>query len=131
MKKQLEDRADIELLVNRFYDNIRQHEVLGVIFNDIAQVDWVHHLPKMYGFWEMILFNQEGYEGHPLRPHLALNNKFQLKPEHFEAWLQTFDATVDAYFEGEKAQEAKSRAKNVALSWAYKINYLNVLNSEA
>jgi hemoglobin len=125
MKKDLESREDIEVLVNNFYDKIRQNEILGHIFNDVAQVDWEKHLPKMYSFWEMILFDKAGYEGQPLRPHLAINQLHPLTPEHFSLWFQLFESTVDDYFEGEKAIEIKQRAKGIALTWASKINYLN------
>ncbi|MES2520894.1 MAG: group III truncated hemoglobin [Bacteroidota bacterium] len=129
MKKVLENREDIELLVNNFYSKIRQNETLGNIFDKIAQVNWENHLPKMYNFWEMILFGNEGYEGFPLRPHLAINSIHPLNPQHFHEWLSLFDATVDENFEGEKAEEVKSRAKNIALSWAYKIHYMNQENA--
>ena len=33
MIKQLEDREDVSLLVNTFYENIRKDELLGPIFN--------------------------------------------------------------------------------------------------
>lgn len=125
MKKNLETRADIELLVNSFYDKIRQNDSIGYIFEEIAQVNWEKHLPKMYSFWEMILFNKESYDGHPFRPHLIINQQHQLNPNHFATWLALFDATVDEHFEGEKASEIKTRAKNVALSWAFKIHQLN------
>jgi hemoglobin len=125
MKKDLENREDIEVLVNNFYDKIRQNETLGYIFNDIAQVDWEKHLPKMYSFWEMILFDKAGYQGQPLRPHLVVNQQHPLTPEHFGLWFQLFESTVNEYFEGEKAIEVKSRAKSIALTWASKIDYLN------
>ena len=32
----LAGRADIELLVNTFYDKVRGDELLGFIFNDVA-----------------------------------------------------------------------------------------------
>ena len=125
MKKDLENREDIEVLVNNFYDKIRQNETLGYIFNDIAHVDWQKHLPKMYSFWEMILFEKEGYQGQPLRPHLAVNQQYPLTPEHFSLWFQLFENTVNEFFEGEKAIEVKLRAKSIALTWASKIHYLN------
>ena len=36
----LTGRADIERLVNTFYDKIRGDEMLGFIFNDVAKTDW-------------------------------------------------------------------------------------------
>ena len=44
------DRSGIELLVNSFYDTVREDQTLGFIFDKIAGVDWSVHLPKMYSF---------------------------------------------------------------------------------
>jgi hemoglobin len=43
-------RADIEHLVNHFYNRVRADEILGPIFDDVAHTDWDAHLPKMYDF---------------------------------------------------------------------------------
>ena len=129
MKNELKDKNDIKVIVDTFYDKIRLNEVLGPIFVDLMHVNWDKHLPKMYNFWNMILFDEPGYEGHPLKPHLEINQKVKLTPFHFDTWLNLFDETVDQLFEGEKAVEIKLRAKNVAISWAYKIDYMNKLNA--
>ena len=125
MKKDLENSKDIEALVNSFYNKVRQHETLGYIFNDIAHVDWDKHLPKMYRFWDMILFDKEGYQGQPLKPHLEVNLKHPLGSEHFGMWIGLFDATVDENFEGVKAEEIKLRAKNIAMTWGHKFDFIN------
>ncbi|MDI9858121.1 group III truncated hemoglobin [Flectobacillus roseus] len=127
-KKALEGREDVELLVNTFYDKVRDNQMLGHIFDHVARVNWQKHLPKMYNFWEMILFGTEGYDGHPLRPHFVINSVHQLTIPHFEQWLSLFFQTLDELFEGEKAEEAKQRAYNIANAWAHKIDYMNKLN---
>jgi hemoglobin len=124
-KKDLENREDIEKVVVSFYSKIRSEATLGYIFNDIAHVDWDKHLPKMFAFWDMILFNKEEYEGHPLKPHLIINNKYQLTAEHFGIWIGLFTDTVDDLYTGPKAEEIKLRATNIALTWASKFEYLN------
>ena len=50
----LADRTDIIRVVDSFYERIRKDEKLGPIFNEIAQVDWAAHLPRMYDFWDSI-----------------------------------------------------------------------------
>ena len=52
MKKDIENRTDIELLVRSFYDKVKIDDTIGYIFNDIAKVDWEKHLPVMYNFSE-------------------------------------------------------------------------------
>jgi hemoglobin len=125
MRKDIENKADLKLLVDSFYEKIQKNELLGPIFIDLMKVNWDTHLPKMYDFWNMILFEVSGYEGFPLKLHLEINNKNPLKSLHFETWLNLFDKTVDELFVGEKASEIKSRAKNVGMSWSYKMDYLN------
>lgn len=128
MQKELESRVDIENLVNNFYEKVRADELLGPIFNEIANVDWAHHLPKMYAFWDFILFDKEEYQGHPLRPHLQLNSFHQLDRFHFDRWLKLFEAAVNELFVGKKAIEAIERAKGIGATWASKIEYLNKLD---
>lgn len=56
---------------------------------------------------------------------MEINAKNPLTALHFETWLGLFDKTVDELFTGEKATEIKLRAKNVGMSWSYKMDYLN------
>ena len=78
--------------------------------NDVAKVDWGHHLPTMYRFWESLLFGSGGYQGNPFLKHVSL----PVQGEHFQRWLSLFLATVDQLFTGTKAEEAKTRALMIA-----------------
>lgn len=121
MKKDIEEKRDIENLVNSFYDKVRVDKTIGHIFNDIAKVDWPHHLPTMYDFWEMVLFGKGPYKGDPMTKHIQLNQKVKLTAPHFDRWKELFFETVDENFEGEKANEAKMRATNIASLMLYKV----------
>ncbi|MDH7799192.1 MULTISPECIES: group III truncated hemoglobin [unclassified Beijerinckia] len=75
------DETMIHAVVHGFYNNIRKDELLGPIFNSaIAPEAWPHHLAKMCDFWSSTLRRTNRYEGHPLRPHLALPG---IGEEHF------------------------------------------------
>ncbi len=121
MKKDIENRADIELLINSFYDKVRADDVIGYIFNDVTKVDWPHHLPIMYNFWEGVIFYTGNYSGNPMQVHKDLNKKEPLTPEHFKRWLQLFVETVNNLFEGDKAELAKQRAMSISTSIQVKI----------
>jgi len=54
MKTDIENRNDLILLVDTFYKEVQQNNTIGPIFTETAKVDWSHHLPKMYDFWESI-----------------------------------------------------------------------------
>ncbi|MES2766668.1 MAG: group III truncated hemoglobin [Bacteroidota bacterium] len=103
-------RTDIELLVNTFYDKVNKDDVLSPVFNDFAEVNWEEHLPKMYSFWETLLFEERTYDGRPFPPHTFL----PIAAFHFERWILLFKSTVDELFKGEKADMAKLRASTIA-----------------
>jgi hemoglobin len=114
MKKDIEARDDIELLVNTFYDKVKKDNVIGIIFNTIIGDDWSHHLPTMYRFWNTILLNQPGYTGNAVKKHTDVDKQMPLQKEHFERWLKLWTETIDSLFEGERAAEAKNRANLMA-----------------
>jgi hemoglobin len=108
---------DIRTLIDSFYTKVRSDELLGPVFNDIAQVNWEHHLPKMYAFWEFLLLGGESYQGNPMEPHQRLHQKVPLKKELFDRWVELFTSIVDEHFAGRVAEEAKNKAKLIAMTW--------------
>ena len=113
----IQSPEDVKLLIDTFYTKVREDDVIGYIFNDIAKVDWEKHLPRMYAFWEFLLIGGENYQGNPLEPHRRLHAMVPLTPAHFERWLALFHQTVDELFRGINAEEAKNRSKLIALTW--------------
>jgi len=111
----LTDRADIVRLVDAFYGRVRADAILRPIFDGIARVDWALHLPKMYDFWESVLFGRAAFKGNPLAVHRELARRAPLTSTEFSRWLQLFHASVDELFVGSCADEAKSRASRIAL----------------
>jgi hemoglobin len=110
MKKDIENTDDIQLLVNIFYNKVKTDATIGYIFHNIIGEDWSHHLPIMYRFWGTVLLNQPGYTGNPIKKHIELDKKEQLKEEHYERWLTLWRETTDELFEGENADEIKNKA---------------------
>jgi len=110
----IDSREAIERLVDAFYLRVRADGVLGPIFDEVARVDWADHLPKMYAFWEAVLFGTAGFKGNPLAAHLRLAELTPLGPREFGRWLAIFHAVVDAHFDGAVADEAKLRAGRIA-----------------
>jgi hemoglobin len=122
MKKDIHNREDIILLVDTFYGMVQENNKIGPIFTEIAKVDWSHHLPKMYDFWESILFGKATYKGNPMLIHFALNDKILLQTAEFETWKTIFFNTVDSLFEGENAKMIKQKAQSIADLMHFKIN---------
>src|SRR4051812_1577473 len=94
-KPDLTGRSEIEKLVNAFYQRVRKDEILGFIFDHVAKIDWDAHLPKMYAFWETVLFRSGGYAGNPLVAHAKLTPLTEMGRQQFDRWLSLFCATVD------------------------------------
>ncbi len=112
--------ADVKRLVDAFYEKVNADELLSPVFNEVAAVHWAHHLPVMYTFWSSILLGTASYHGRPFPKHLAL----PVGREHFDRWLQLFTGTVDALFEGDKAEEAKMRGYSIAQVFQYRMGLL-------
>ena len=121
MRDQIKDRRDIEFLMKSFYDKVRRDEVIGYIFNDVAKVDWAHHIPIICDFWENILFQTNVYKGNPMVTHMRLHALTPLTKSHFDRWQKLFVETVDEHFEGEMAELAKQRAISIATMMQIKI----------
>lgn len=119
--KKLESREDIELLVNSFYDKVIKDETIGFFFNDVAKVNWANHLPKMYSFWESILFGQMTYKGNPMAVHFPINEMEAMEVKHFDRWIELWKKTIDENFVGENADMAIYKAENIAKLMAYKM----------
>lgn len=122
--KDIESREDIIALINQFYHKVQQNELIGKIFTDIAQVNWAHHLPRMYDFWETVLFGKEAFKGNPMLKHIQLSKQTAMEQIHFNEWLLLWSKTIDENFKGETADLAKFRAKSIADLMLYKINNL-------
>ncbi len=121
MKRDIETTEDIVLLVNSFYEKVKQDKTIGFFFDKVVAVNWEKHLPVMYGFWENIIFHSGGYIGNPMQVHAGLHAKHSIQRSHFERWIELFNTTVDELFEGAKASLAKQRAHSIATVMQIKI----------
>ncbi|WP_187264789.1 group III truncated hemoglobin [Pontibacter beigongshangensis] len=111
---------DIKVLVDEFYTLVRKDELLAPIFLFRLNTYWKPHLEKMYTFWNAALFGVRGYTGNPFAKHATM----PVDGEHFERWLSLFIGTVDTYFEGPMAEEAKKRALIMATNFERRIDGL-------
>lgn len=114
IKKDINTRKDIELLVDEFYQKVKVDETLGPVFTEIARINWEKHLPLMCDFWENAILFTGSYQGNPMDLHLHLHKAMPLLSIHFQKWNQLFINTVDGLFKGEKALLAKQRALKIS-----------------
>lgn len=107
-------RPDIVRLVDAFYLKVRADEALGHIFDGVAKVDWESHLPKLYNFWDTVMFRAGTFRGNPIAAHMKLVEHANLHWPMFERWLELFRATVDELFAGENAVHIIRCAEDMA-----------------
>lgn len=111
------NRDDVSLLVHTFYDKIRQHELLGPIFNGhVSEEQWPAHLSKLTDFWESNLFGVRTFRGSPSKAHVNVDKNLNhtISQNHFAQWLQLWFETIDELFEGELADRAKEMARRMS-----------------
>ncbi|MGY3211782.1 group III truncated hemoglobin [Mucilaginibacter sp. HD30] len=125
MKNDITHLDDIKLLVNTFYGKVQTDALIGPIFNNVIK-DWQPHLAKMYTFWQTVLLQEHTYYGNPFPPHA----KLPVSEAHFESWLLLWRTTVDSFFEGPIAEDAKRRGQAMADMFMAKIEYFRERNTE-
>ncbi len=113
MKKDIQSREDVKLLVISFYVKVRADEVLAPFFSGIE--DWELHFEQLTTFWESSLFLQTKYYGDPLQAHVKVDKEHNhsITEYHFGIWLNLWYQTIDELFAGEVAQNAKRRARKM------------------
>ena len=127
--KDIVSQDDIQVLVNSFYDKVKTSEI-GFFFEEIAKVNWEKHLPKMYIFWESVLFATVKFDGNPMGAHFPINEIIPIEKKHFAAWLTLWKETVDENFSGEMAESAKNKAENIAKLMSFKMETETKLKSK-
>lgn len=117
IKKDIQDRADISHQVRSFYSQVRKHESLGPIFNQIVD-DWETHLERLTDFWEIVILNTGPGAGkfNPVPVHKEVDNFTgnSIQQAHFGNWLELWFSTLDTNFEGKNTDFAKEHARRMA-----------------
>jgi hemoglobin len=97
-----------------FYKKLLADESINHLFLDL---DLEEHMPRIYSFWSTILLGTMSYKRNMMEAHQHLS----LKKEDFPVWLRHFESTLRENFEGDKTDEAISRANTVAMTMRYKL----------
>lgn len=121
MIKDIENREDIALVVDRFYERVRKDDQIAKFFTEVVSVNWEKHLPRMYDFWENTLFGAGTYSGNPMQVHKDVHQKSPLSESDFARWQALFIQNVDELFAGENAERIKQRAQGIAVMMQIKV----------
>lgn len=113
-KKDIETRADLEEMLTAFYKKVFNDDLISHFFTEVVPLDLEHHLPLIADFWESVLLEARGYRKNVMEIHQNIHALSPIHKRHLDRWVQLFSETVDAFFEGDKANLAKQRATSIA-----------------
>lgn len=117
---------DISQLVERFYERVRQDEVLGPIF-DGAIDDWPHHLGKLKAFWSSVMLTSGRYKGQPMVAHVR--HADHMTRTNFDRWLALWSDTAQGLLAPEAAAAFREKADRIAESLQLGIEFYRGRNS--
>jgi hemoglobin len=92
-------------LIRTFYVDVRQHAVLGPIFNAHIH-DWPAHLDKIADFWALQSGGATRYRGGFAGAHMPLG----LEAEHFQHWLGLWELNNGRHLAPREAGELNAIA---------------------
>jgi hemoglobin len=107
-------RADLVVLTDAFYQKVQADAALGEVFDGVAKVNWASHLPKIYDFWDTVLFRAGTFRGNPIAAHAKLVPLTDMGWPLFARWLELFRETVAEHFAGERADHIVRCAEDMA-----------------
>lgn len=120
-KPDLSSPAHIHDLVVAFYREVMLDELLEPIFSDVAEVDWVEHIPRLIDYWCWIVLGKPRYEGTVTKTHRHLHDLHALEPAHCDRWFSLWGLCVDARWEGVNADRAKAYAATMMAGLAKRV----------
>jgi hemoglobin len=107
-------KEHIKRLVENFYNRVQTDDLLGPIFNDVAKVDWEHHIPLLCSFWNSIMLKTNEYHGNAFAKHVEISKLASISEAHFQRWLQIFQEEANTVLPYNVAQEILTRANLIA-----------------
>jgi len=117
----IQNQDNLYLLVDEFYKKLLTDPAISYIFTDVVKIKLEEHLPILVTFWSQAVLGTGGYTRNLTQIHLDVSAKEYLSPELFKIWLGHFYTTVDELFKGEKAEQIKTQALNIATVMQIKI----------
>lgn len=126
----LATRSDVHDLVVAFYREVVFDDLLGPVFEEVAEVDWAEHIPRLIDFWCRVLHGDRTYQGAVMASHRRVHDLEPFRTEHFDRWYALWVATIDDGWSGPLADRAKAHAARVAAGMARHLAALDWRPSE-
>jgi hemoglobin len=131
MKKDIENREELEEFLRAFYKKAFADELIGHFFTEVVPLDLTTHIPVIAGFWESVVFNSHGYRQNVMEVHKHIHLLSKIKKEHLDRWVKIFIETLDEQFEGYKTELMKQRARSIATLMDIKLNHEGIGKSSS
>jgi hemoglobin len=124
MQQDISSREDIHFIITEFYKKLISDSEMFPFFKEIVQQNHLEkHINTITDFWQDILLQTNSYKNNVLQKHLDFDKKVRFKKEHFTKWLGYLTTTIDAFFEGQTAQNMKDRANSIAMVMQVKFKF--------
>lgn len=124
--KEIENRGDLQVLMEAFYRKALTDDLIGYFFTEIAPLNMETHIPLIVDFWETVVFGLAKYKGNVMAVHQQIHDKSAFKKEHFDRWVLLFQQTVDELYTGNNAELVKQRAASVATVMQIKLLHAGI-----
>jgi len=116
--RDLDSRSQIHHAVVSFYRDLVMDDLLGPVFEEVAEVDWRTHIPLLIDYWCRVLLGHQNYQGTILGAHRRVHELQPLTADLFDRWYGLWVATINQGWAGPSAEKAKAHAAKIAGSLA-------------
>jgi hemoglobin len=105
-------QAQIERLVQAFYADVIDDDLLGPVFRPVVGEHWPAHLSRMVEFWCTVLLRTRSFRGNVLKKHMDLLPR--IEPGHFARWLSLWNHHTAQIIAPDDAAELQTTAAGIA-----------------
>lgn len=102
--------TQVHHLVTAFYREITFDPLLAPLFDEVAEVDWSTHIPRLIDYWCWILFRRGTNDGDVVSVHRHLHAQRRLEPAHCDRWFDLWSTCIGERWAGPLADRAEQHA---------------------
>jgi hemoglobin len=93
-----------------FYRELVFDELLGPYFEEVAEVDWATHVPKLIAYWCWVLLEMPPSTAEVTKAHRDLYALAPIGPDSCDRWYSLWVHSIDERWRGPNAQRAADHA---------------------
>ena len=122
-ERDIETRADLEVVLERFYARALADREIGTFFTEVVPLHLPTHLPLILDFWDSVVFSTRGYSKDVMGIHRHIHELAPISKAHLDRWFHLFSTTVEEHFKGKNATLMVQRARSIATMMDIKLNH--------